>query len=396
MKKIDLAVLITIILLVACAVLYDMHVSRGDEGGASDGGTTENGGTTEDGGTTEEGNEEEDAATALAAKYAEAMEKLTAGEYETAYALLKELGDYENAASLLPCFDYFLVSDKEGRDEENDTYDRGFAMTLNGRGLPERIAVKGEDGETVYLFTYDDEGLLLRQTVTHPQGSESQTDYFYEEGRRVKITHQSADGIYHTEIAYDEKGNVTQTEDVGSENRLSFYTYDEEGRLTKILTREQDGTEYVCEYAYDEDGNCVREWVETPEKTTLIQRIYENGRLVEEALGDENGLHTITRTTYDGQGKAYRKTVTTRGGQTVTAYTYDENGRLTATVETDTRDESKTVTTAFYYDEAGRPVKEESVSAEGESTLWEREYLFAYRATDLPQEVAALLDTLCR
>ena len=402
MKKREIGIMITIFLLVICALLQDIRIpldsGEGTEnGGATDDGTVDDGTTEDDGAGEDSGNTDEEEAIAAekAAKYAEAMEKLASGEHEAAYALLKELGDYEDALAHLSRFDTFFVGLKDGWDEESGLYDSGFAMVLNAQGLPERITVKGEEGETVYLFAYGEGGLLLGQTVTHPQGGETRTVYFYdEEGRRVKITHQTPDGDYETELAYDEMGNVVQAEDTGSENRLIFYTYDEEGRLTEIRTREQDGTEYVCEYAYDEDGNCVREWVETPEKTTLIQRIYEKGRLVEEALGDENGIHTIARTTYDGQGRAFRKTVTTREGQLVSHYAYDESGRLTAMVETDPKDETRERVTTFSYDEAGRLLRTETVTADGETVVSERSYLFAYRATALPTEVAELLGAL--
>lgn len=192
-----------------------------------------------------------------------------------------------------------------------------------------------ESGSTVTLtLTYDSEGKLLR----HQEGS-VRTDYTYDDQGRMLSS-------YGYQLEWDVPLQVID------------YTYDEEGKLIqeKGYYMVEDNNDYCHTYAYDDEGNRI--------KTT----VYFGGELLGEYLYSANGdlleysnrLHNSgERYTYSDDGKLVKET---RGSldapNNIMDYFYDEQGRLSKTVETYQNLKGKMKCVREYsYDAAGKLVQ---------------------------------------
>ena len=85
-------------------------------------------------------------------KYNDALAKIEAGEYEEAYALLLEIGDYKNAQQMLASFRY----------------------------VPTTLTHINEEGITSVVFSYGADNLPLHIDVTTPDGNQHTTDCVYD------------------------------------------------------------------------------------------------------------------------------------------------------------------------------------------------------------------------
>ena len=121
-------------------------------------------------------------------KYNDACALIESGDYESAYAAFKELGDYKDSQKHLSRFIYFPTS------VNYDLGDRSGVMTieLGVYNMPARMLAQGVEGteNTAYtkdgVYTYDSVGNLLRQAVTY-DGTLMAYDYTYDnENRLVK------------------------------------------------------------------------------------------------------------------------------------------------------------------------------------------------------------------
>ncbi len=276
--------------------------------------------------------EKEDGGTdAQKAKYEDAKAKIEAGEYEAAYALLKELGDYKDAEKLLGCFYCVLVSETyiEWWSEDN-TDGEEYQISLNEQNLPAYVHAKaweeyeGEreeyeavaeiayddkgnriqvierlNGDTeIHDYTYDQKGCLTKWIGTSSDGSQMISEYFYNTaGQLVKYVFN---GKYITEYTYDEKGNLT------SDGSLYQNVYDTEGNLVKKIRLIEFGDDDVTEYTYDAAGRLIKK---VENLGGYMQKIYttnytydEKGRLIQEAFNDSKmfswGAYTVSYT-YD-------------------------------------------------------------------------------------------------
>ena len=77
------------------------------------------------------------------AKYNQALALIESGDYASAYALFKELGDYKDSATHLGCFYY--VATASTYEEEGDS--REVTISYNEDNLPSVIVEKCDNGE---------------------------------------------------------------------------------------------------------------------------------------------------------------------------------------------------------------------------------------------------------
>jgi YD repeat-containing protein len=222
-------------------------------------------------------------------KYLEAFEKLEAGDYEAAYALFTELGDYKDAAKEAAYFRYMPTNHHLEYISDNESDTVTYKVTLNDKNLPSTIIEEYASGlkhtciftynefghvarrecsdtegtTTLYETTYDENGNLVNETLTDKDGNVSKFDYTYnEKGEMVKIVPTNAPDYYIScTFTYDAEGReikATYEFEDSSENSFEETTYNEDGKILKKTWFSESGELYsVDDYKYDEKGRLV-------------------------------------------------------------------------------------------------------------------------------------------
>ncbi len=204
-----------------------------------------------------------------------------------------------------------------------------------------RIRSDYADG-TLELISYDALGNRSQIDVTHPGGSQASTYYSYDAGNRLE-TEVQPDGTV-LSYQYDAAGNRTQVHislPDGS-SRITDYTYDSLNRLESVT--DAAGT---TSYGYDAVGN----------RTSVS---YPNGS---SEVYQYDSLNRLTRKeTYNGAGaliRAYDYTLHATGRRTrideqsgrSTTYGYDDLYRLTS--ETISDSQNGNYSASYQYDAVG-------------------------------------------
>ena len=219
-------------------------------------------------------------------KYAQAYELLENRDYEAAYALFVELGDYKDAAKEAAYFHYMPVGHHVVCTSEEGEEIITYTVTLNDLNLPATVVEEYSTGyKHTCVYTYNERGVVTHQECTDTEGEKNVYEATFD-----------ANGNCLTETLTDKDGNVSKFD----------YTYNEKGQQIKVVTT--NAADYYRAYtiAYDDLG---RE----------IEVLFE--------FDDEN---IIERTTYNEAGDILRKTWEVEGGEvySIDDYLYDEKGRL--------------------------------------------------------------------
>ena len=162
------------------------------------------------------------------------------------------------------------------------------------------------------------------------------------------------------------------------EGRTTVYEYNDKGDIISEMEYEGKGTSGALisgsssRIEYQEGGAKTETETEITDgvKTVSVTKTDELGRTVSEVStvgGEEESASSIV---YDGFGRTAKETVKEDGQVSVTAYTYDKNGRVLGenTVLTSDAGETDEVNITHAYDEAGREVKlTETTNGETES-----------------------------
>lgn len=210
----------------------------------------------------------------------------------------------------------------------------------DSQGNPIASAQYDESGELCQrnLFTYDEEGKILKKSCFYGEGSpEFSTHYIYENGLLIREDSYNEEDFDYTEKSYeyDEKGRRIVTVEYDEEGKILYRTtdeYDENDRLTQRLReepQEHDSRTYV--YAYDEQGNKVKELTYNYGGKLIAKSYFTynvDGRMTEQE--DEN-LDAYRRTTYEYDGdKCMKVTLLDKDEAKVgwTEYEYDERGNV--------------------------------------------------------------------
>lgn len=243
-------------------------------------------------------------------KYDRAMAYIEAREYQSAYDLLKELGDFSDAKTHLNRFKYVY-----------------FRTFLRGEG--------SDEVEYLYEIKFNDKNLP--------------SEY---------INYDGINQVYR--FTYDEFGNVTICECINGESVTTWeYTYDTSGNLIKEV-KKSDESEVKITYTYNSDGALIEMNTDSHTETILgsfdssrkvVYTYDENGRLIEE-FEEKN---TTTTYTYDEKGNLLKKVISGGSVKSVYEYKYDENGK---TIESSFTNIYNEKATSFYdYDSRGNLIK---------------------------------------
>lgn len=212
------------------------------------------------------------------------------------------------------------IYDIHGRLKSQEIGTEAITYTYDGNG--NQLTMTDSTGTTTR--TYDEENRVLSKQV--PEIGTTTFEYDILEGEGC-----------HAEVATDPKGNVTKK------------AYDQVGRLVKV----EEGTN-VTTYTYYDNGS--RESVTYPDGAKEVYTYYEDGL-----------TKTLTNTKADGTViDAYSYTYDAAHNQAsktdkkgVTRYEYDSLNRLYKVTEPDSK------TTTYLFDRAGNRVQETVVSSYG-------------------------------
>lgn len=201
--------------------------------------------------------------------YSDGMEQLKIGNYEKAYAYLKESSDPRAAEELerlvfVPLREDSTASFDSGKNTQNY---RQYAYDANGNLISEESLFEGTKSLTEY--TYNDKNWLM----TVKSNDRTQTYTYDEAGNRLTYERNHIEaGVYREKYLYDEQNSLIKTIATFEDGqKLILYpqeevpppvvesgrdcTYDDAGRL---LTETYPNGE-KREYAYDEHGNKITE-----------------------------------------------------------------------------------------------------------------------------------------
>ncbi len=297
-------------------------------------------------------------------KYENAWVLVQNGDCEAAYKLFEELGDYKDAKELLERFAYMPVK----MSVEDWYYTQTTEFSYNDKGLPIKLVNtvirKNTSETTVYIYTYDENGNMLSEVKTAPDGK-----------------------TYNYHYTYDNNGNLIEMNYSNSSNQTSkdVYTYDDNGVLLQYVNTNLGGRTTTCVYTYDSNGNLIKD-VQTSKgsqpDSEVIMEIYEyvydaHGNLVKEILPAIDGAPADYGNvyTYDSKGNLTKIVKVASDGKTeMYEYTYDDNSNMVKKEYTN-RNNSKDVN-EYTYDSEGRVIKEVSYSSENEDRKTVYDYTY--------------------
>ena len=307
--------------------------------------------------------------------YKEANSLIEKGEYEKAYEILKDLGDYKDAEKMLSRFRYAPTSITLKNSRMEDMKET-IEIKLNKNNLTESfIRPRGTYGDVVYSLSYDDDGKLTEYKVSNiKDGETTYTDT--------------------TKYTYDKNGNMTREAMSSLSSTLQYsieYSYDKNGNMTGYRRVNDTGEVIEHEYIYDKKGNMVEETHTWPDGKWSTSEYYydKDGRLIK-----EEALSYITEYVYDDNGNLITETKLYRGttDEDKTENTYDEKGNLIKIVKTETKKGELSIRSIQEntYDENGNLIRKASTTPRAgivDITLTtEYTYKFVYSPFDISEK----------
>ena len=198
--------------------------------------------------------------------------------------------------------------------------------------------IKVTKGEAEVNFSYD--RLYRRESVSYPNGVEGVMSYVPQKINQLKkIAYDlGRSEVSSFDYSYDRNDNVTEFKiSRGDLSDALSYTYDKINQLIAI-----DGSEDTS-YVYDSVGNRLRQGDESSDST-----FNDNNQLLRDK---------ILAYTYDDNGNL-TKTVNLLTGE-ITEYTWDDENRLTKVLKKQNEMSSPHTLVSYLYDALGRRVQKE-------------------------------------
>ena len=274
-------------------------------------------------------------------KYDEALNLITEGKYEDAYAIFEELGDFKDSEEQLAKFHYIPVDAIIKYVEGTYTEYINIDITLNDMNLIEQVYVSigdecanfeweyDENGNVIKIiedspnirnhteeYVYDENGNVVRCIETYGSGSIQVYEYEYDSNnnqtQKTIIWNDGSTSEYNTSYFYDSKGNITEkveTSDLGTDTSVVStdtytYIYGTDDRLIKATRTSSSWGTAIMNYSYDAQGNVIQV-AERESSDTYTYYLYEY---------DNNG--NIVKISKDGYNKWHE-------------YDFDEHGNMT-------------------------------------------------------------------
>ena len=194
-----------------------------------------------------------------------------------------------------------------------------------------------------YDMTYNNEGLLVKQTTTTDGVRTETLTFMHDEYGNVTQSVRTADGtaqVTEYQLTLDDVHRPIRIETYQGEKLLTEeeFTYDKDGNeiLNTTTSWENGNTRdvYTNEYTYDRHGNLTeRIWTRG---NSIYYSTYANGKLMKRLHTDKNGqTQDSLQYEYDEQGREVKNTYYDADGQVIlyNLTTYNTSG-LTATIHT--------------------------------------------------------------
>lgn len=313
-------------------------------------------------------------------------EETTADGITTSYtydALNRVISTTKESGSLsqtiLTTYGYGNVSVSSGKPS-TDTYTNAFVttQTADGKIISQtyqdgvgRVVRSINDGVTTD-YSYDPQGNRVTELVWTDANGNGRLIYHVldENGRETATVYNpvwnadqnaytvEAGSIVETSV-YDKSGNLLVATD--GEGNVTEYTYDEQGRLIKVILVDGTDKSNVTTYAYTENVDAAGNYTQTVTRTDA-----KGGVSVE--TSDASG--NVIRVSDKGNSSDVSPIETT--------YTYDANGNLLKEVH----QEGDSIT--YTYDSKDRLVTKTQYNASG-SAVYQTEY--TYYGNDLLKEM---------
>lgn len=240
--------------------------------------------------------------------YIKACDALKEGDYDTAYTLFTQLGDYKDSKTHLSYFAYLpveIIAEDDGMGENIVYFQTVFTYDNYGRLL-------SEEGK----YT-NDEGPGYSEKHTYNEAGQT----YNEAGQLIKTEAISEAGFSTLTFEYDDSGFLVKRvgcTDGANVGGITLYTNDENGRCVEAKMMSylgidtenyQNSTPYHTDttvYTYDAQGNC-----------TKSVSNYGDGQITCTAEYNENGLPTVINSF---ESEDYISS---------TLFEYDDKGRCT-------------------------------------------------------------------
>jgi YD repeat-containing protein len=271
-------------------------------------------------------------------KYLMAYEMLEQKNYDAAYALFVELGDYKDAAKEAAYFRYMPSGHYVYYVSEGDEGTVTYTVTLNDKNLPATVVEEYSTGlKHTCSFTYNEFGYVTRRECTDTEGATTLYEATYDaKGNRLSETYTDKEGnVRKHDYTYNEKNQrVTDVSTDASDYYLTYtatFEYDAEGREIKIVTKYENET-IIEEFTYDAEGRILKQtWAEEGCEPYSIYDYYydEKGRPVEILFTEEGEDGGFRRVTFNDKDQMLTEHVYYAFGYEYTYnYEYDEHGNV--------------------------------------------------------------------
>lgn len=156
--------------------------------------------------------------------YIEACNALKDGDYDKAYELFTQLGDYKDCKTHLSYFAYLpveIISEDDGMGDEMVTYRTEFQYDKNGQLILRKGEYTNNEGPGFSeKYTYDEKGQLTKRETESEAGFSTYTYEYDNDGKLIK------------------KVGCTDGANVGS---ITTYSYNENGNCFNIISKSYMG-----------------------------------------------------------------------------------------------------------------------------------------------------------
>ena len=309
-------------------------------------------------------------------KYQNALALIKSGKCKEAYDILKALGDYKDAKTLLTKFRMLPIYYKDidgtmvGTEFVPDEYEVTETV-IGANGIPTKVTLTYSDGDTdAYEISFDENGRPVSIVNYYLGRFYAKAVITYDANGKVSRFVSEDDGgntEYTVDKTYDANGNLTEetlTDDSGNTD-TQRYEYDSENRMIKMIDvyNENMDSATIYEWFYDEDGLLTKKTTEYM-STGVRQQMYNEYE-------------------YDNEGKLISETIFDGRFSYVTYY-YDENGNLTRSVTEPESADGVYVINTYFYDNNGNLIKKihDRKGADGSAVLYDV-YEYTYNADGL-------------
>ncbi len=194
-------------------------------------------------------------------QYNQAFELIKTKDYEGAYKIFKELGDYKDSKEQLNRFKWGIK--KVVCNEDDDV--SSLEIFYDGNNLPLRYIETYSDGDKeIYDYTYDANGNVLKVVYTDSDGGRYIYDYTYDTNGNVlkEVFTYSSGNKEICDYTYDTNGNILKEVCTYSDGDKSIYDYvydyDVNGNIIQKIITSSDERKYIYNYTYDTNGNVIK------------------------------------------------------------------------------------------------------------------------------------------